>query len=91
MDYKQLELTRKMHEFQERLWVWRAQGLVDDFAVQPWPHMCWRHICDVFGYNGRIRMAAGWNSEDQNKLTLLTGPHGYAIYKAMIARMKHDD
>jgi hypothetical protein len=43
-------------------------------------------ICDLLGYDSMEDMFDKFNENDCRKLELICGPHGYAIYKMLLAR-----
>lgn len=51
----------------------------------PWPDNQDR-LAQLLGYKYYDEMLSNWNDNTRRKLELLCSPHGYAVYKAMLAR-----
>lgn len=56
----------------------RAAGV-----VHPYPSDYLGRVMGYRDYNGLI---TNWSNEERRKLQLLIGPHGYTVYKTMLAR-----
>lgn len=72
------------YDFNDKLWAWKANGMVDSLLVNPWPYMSHRHMADILGYDGVRAMAEGWKDSSTDTLKLLCGPHGYTVYKMLV-------
>lgn len=57
--------------------------------MQSWgihPHHTYIELARLLGYPDKDSMLESFNDEDASKCNALLGPHGYTIYKAMLAR-----
>ena len=73
-------------------WEWIASGKivldadVDYLNYQPFPSKIDQHIAVVCGYKDVDDMALNYRDETDALLEKLCGPHGWAVYKACLAR-----
>lgn len=52
----------------------------------PYNHSMVGHLCWLLGHKGVSEMLRNYTDEDARVVRLLAGPHGYTIYKALLAR-----
>lgn len=84
---KELSKVLKRHQFMnermdahQKLLRWKRDGRisVDDTA---------NHLAKLVGFRGYSQMAGVGTEETRRKLKLLSGPHGWTVYKLLLARM----
>lgn len=62
-------------------------------AIRRWsgiPDDNYKYMYQLLGYNPDVFWPSEMTDRDINILKMLAGPHGYAVYKALLARMKDD-
>jgi hypothetical protein len=72
--------------FHERLWKWKANGQIKSILVRPWPHYSNRHVAQLLGYKDGADLAEHWKTTDTDTMWRLCGPHGFALYKVLLAQ-----
>jgi hypothetical protein len=51
-----------------------------------WPNTADNYIAQLYGYEDSTAMLREWNDELVGKMALLAGPHGWSVYKMMLAK-----
>lgn len=84
-------MRQEIYELNVCMWMWKAEGLINNYGINQWPHQSNAHIAHILGYENATDMLNNWKPRSSQLCAAMQGEHGLTVYKALLAKANYKE